>query len=467
MKKERRFDKTTTVAAFTVAFIFFQFAYPYHLMRREQLDLFLYDGDYISQTYRGAGWLSRFVEDFFNQFLYFQVLGPFLFALMLTAIGVLTYKISRHFLNKGFSFAIATLVFAWSFLRETGNIELTRYSLAVLCYLAVIYGLVQFKKLWQKALYIPFIAFAIWAVGSPFHADYGKLFNTPSLRYDRFIGMEVELVRENWSKVRKLAEKDYHVPQESYAYNLACAMEGDLSENFFKYSQFISKNSLFLPISGQETEFTNYLSGEVWYHLGDMNQAERSSIISMECSPEHTGTKYLRRLATINLISGEEEAAKKYLSLLSKTLVYGRWARKMLEGNYDEETTAWLENSKAKLPLKENQFVYNTTDMRPVLLGLLDADSDNGMARDYLLCYDLMRGDLESFMEDYSPEKSSSDIYQEAVLIWLNQHGISEDEAFKYGVSKQNVDRLDKFFKLPNNYKGTYWYYYMYLLVMR
>lgn len=40
------------------SFLFFQFAYPYHLMRREQLDLFLWDGDHIRQTYRGgrAGW---------------------------------------------------------------------------------------------------------------------------------------------------------------------------------------------------------------------------------------------------------------------------------------------------------------------------------------------------------------------------------------------------------------------------
>ena len=45
--------------AFLGSFCFFQAAYPYHLIRREQLNLFLYDGDYLAETYRGTGWLAR------------------------------------------------------------------------------------------------------------------------------------------------------------------------------------------------------------------------------------------------------------------------------------------------------------------------------------------------------------------------------------------------------------------------
>ena len=54
--------------AFLGSWAFFCFAYPYHLMRREQMNLFLFDGDYIRQTYRGAGWLARFLSDFLEQF---------------------------------------------------------------------------------------------------------------------------------------------------------------------------------------------------------------------------------------------------------------------------------------------------------------------------------------------------------------------------------------------------------------
>ena len=55
-----------TTLAFLGSFLFFQFAYPYHIMRREQMNLFLFDWDYIRQTYTGVGWLARFVSDFID-----------------------------------------------------------------------------------------------------------------------------------------------------------------------------------------------------------------------------------------------------------------------------------------------------------------------------------------------------------------------------------------------------------------
>ena len=69
--------------AFLTAFAFFQFGYPYHLVRREQMTLFVYDWDYIFQTYRGSGWLARFASDFIEQFFHLPVLGPLFVALLL------------------------------------------------------------------------------------------------------------------------------------------------------------------------------------------------------------------------------------------------------------------------------------------------------------------------------------------------------------------------------------------------
>ena len=462
MTEYRHNGKKATVSAFAVAFLFFQFAYPYHLMRREQISLFMFDGNYISQTYRGAGWLSRLLGDFIDQFLHFPVAGPILIALILTAIAVFAYKIARRFLGERPSMATAAAVFIWAILRETGNLQMTRYSLAIMCYLYIILCFIRLHSWWRKTAFIPVIALCIWALGSPYDAHYGKMFNTPSMKYERMIGMDVELTSEKWDKVLKLTEKDYHVIEESYCYNLANAMKGELSRNMFKYSQNRAMNSLFIWVSDKESEFSNSLAGEVWYHMGDMTLAEQSAIIALQSSPYHTGTKYLQRLAKINIISGQEDAARKYLRMLSKTLVYRRWARMMLSGEYDESTEAWLEEARAKLVPKDADFVYSTNDMRPVLQNLLEADPDNDMAREYLLCYDLLRLDLDSFMEDYSPEKTVPETYQEAVLIWLTLNGkMSEAEAEKYGVSRQIIDKLDNFYRFPDSYKGTYWYYYV------
>ena len=132
-------------AAFLGALGFFALAYPYHLMRREQMTLFPYDWDYIRQTYRGAGALARFVCDFLDQFFHLPLVGPLVVALLLTAIGVVVYKIFRRFLGQWPSLAVAALFFVWSFLRETENLYSTRYTLVALGYLALVLAALQLR----------------------------------------------------------------------------------------------------------------------------------------------------------------------------------------------------------------------------------------------------------------------------------------------------------------------------------
>ena len=96
-------SRTGLIAA-TLAFLgswgFFLFAYPYHLMRREQMNLFLFDWDYILQTYRGSGWLARVLSDFLEQFFLAAVPASLIIALLLTGLGVVVYRICRCFLGK-------------------------------------------------------------------------------------------------------------------------------------------------------------------------------------------------------------------------------------------------------------------------------------------------------------------------------------------------------------------------------
>ena len=97
-----------------------------------------------------------------------------------------------------------------------------------------------------------------------------------------------------------------------------------------------------------------------------------------------------------------------------------------------------------------------------ILLGLLEANPRNMLARNYLLCYDLMNYDLDHFIEDYTPMKIKAHIYQEAVLIWLSQNDkLTEQEAAKYGVDATIANRMQYFFRTPEKYRGTYWYYYL------
>ena len=456
-------SRTGLIAA-TLAFLgswgFFLFAYPYHLMRREQMNLFLFDWDYILQTYRGSGWLARVLSDFLEQFFLAAVPASLIIALLLTGIGVVVYRICRCFLGKWPSLGVATLFFVWSFLRETGNLYQTRYTVATLIYLALVLLALQFRKVWLRPVAgVLLLALGAWTIGSPIQSVYGKAWSMPRFNYERVIGLDVETAREHWDKVLLLSKKDLFMEEASYCYNLALAMTGRLGDDLLNHSQN-HQLALLFPASSEHTIFTNGMAGEAWFQLGDMTQAEQSSITSLQASPKHTGARFLVRLARVNLISGEDGAAMKYLNLLDRSLFYGKWARSMMPGHQDEATRAQIEAARAKLFRKD--FVHQSERPRDILVGLLEADPDNLMARNYLLCYDLMCYDLEGFMQDYEEHRIDARLYREAILIWLSRHDrMTPSQVSAYGIDLSEVDRMNRFGRNPAKYKNTYWYYYM------
>ena len=461
-KKETQFRTGLVAAAlaFLGSWSFFLFAYPYHLMRREQQNLFLFDGAYIRETYRGVGFLGRFVSDFLEQFFLAAVPASLIVALLLTGIGVVVFRISRHFLGKWPSLGVATLFFAWSFLRETGNLYLTRYTVATLALLSLVLLALQFKNAWLKPVAAALlVGLGIWVFGSPLHKIYGKAWSVPNLPYERVVGLDTETYREHWDKVLQLSKVDLYTEEASYCYNLALAMKGRLGDDLFDHSQN-HHFSLLFPASSEQTVMTNAMAGEAWFQLGDMTVAEQSAITSLQASPKHTGARYLERLARVNLISGEEGAAMKYLTILGKTLFYGKWARSMMPGRQDEAVRVQLSDAHARLARKD--IVHQLDRPREQLLGLLEADPTNAPARNYLLCYDLLTYDLDAFMQDFTPDMIKGRLYQEAVLLWLTLQGrLTPDEIARYGMDLSVSDRMNRFGLNPGAFKNTYWYYYL------
>ena len=445
---------------FLAAWGFFQFALPYHLVRREQLDLFLFDGDYLRQTYQGAGWLARLGGDFLEQFYHLPAVGPLVVALLLTAVGAVVYRICRHFLGRWPALGIAALFFAWSFLRETGGFYLTRYTLAVLGYLSLVLLALQCRRAWMRPVAAAaLLAAGSWPLGAPFHPEYGKAWSVPDFRLERVFGLDVEVARERWDKVLELSETDLSVEEACYCYNLALAMRGELGERLLNHSQNHHYTLLF-PVSSDRSIFTNCLAGEAWFHLGDLTVAEQSAITALQASPRHTGARFLVRLARVNLILGEEAAAQKYLDLLGRTLFYGKWARDLQPGRRGESAEAGLAAARTRLIRRD--FVHHAEEPREILLELLRTDPANAPARNYLLCYDLLRYDLDAFVEDYLPEMVPARLYHEAVLIWLSRNGrLNPEEVARFGVDVATVDRMGRFGRNPARYKDTYWYYYL------
>jgi hypothetical protein len=236
-------------------------------------------------------------------------------------------------------------------------------------------------------------------------------------------------------------------------------MKGTLGDKMLDHSQN-HQSTLLFPVSSERAVFSNTLAGEAWFQLGDMTVAEQSTITSLQASPKRTGARFLVRLAKVNLVTGEDAAARKYLDILSRTLFYGKWARSMMPGRQNDAVRKQLAETRAKLIRKD--FVHDSAEPRSVLHALLEADPGNRAAREYLLCLDLMGYDLEAFIEDYLPETPKGHLYQEAVLIWLSQHGrLNPEGVAQYGVDVSEVDRMNRFGRNPNAFKNTYWYYYL------
>ena len=124
---------------------------------------------------------------------------------------------------------------------------------------------------------------------------------TPNPLYERLIGLDIEAEAGHWDKVRELSFPEEHISACSYYYNLANAVENKLPDRLMDYYQ-PGAEGLFIPISSSSSYLSSLYANEVWFHLGDMTMAEHATILGMIFSPNHTGSRMVKRLAEIKLI---------------------------------------------------------------------------------------------------------------------------------------------------------------------
>lgn len=283
------------------------------------------------------------------------------------------------------------------------------------------------------------------------------------------MGLTVEAALENWDEVAALAAEDRQSETGTYYYNLANAMHGTLPDRLLDYYQPFERG-LFLPVGPQSTPFQIACAGDVWFALGDMTMAERDAMLGMTFSPAHTGPRYLRRMAEANLVTGDFEAASKYLRILLNDPHERKWALERFPDAWSPEYRRRIEEKRALLPRFD---VVHGMDQTPIILRvLLGSNPANKPALDYLLCYDLLTKDLDAFVGDYDPSLTRSHLYEEAMLIFLAAKGGMTEENFRhYNITPQTFARFNRFVtiykqdggsgrNLTGEFGKTYWYYF-------
>ena len=286
------------------------------------------------------------------------------------------------------------------------------------------------------------------------------------MRYDFMVRMQM------WNRIMMQADaKNPDNPKTVSCLNLALAKTGRMPDSQFSYYQN-GPEGLLPEFVGDHTN--PMATGEIYWHLGMVNTAQRFAFEAQEAIPDfQKSARLYKRLAETNIVNGDADVARKYLKALSHTFFYRQWAL---------ETTALLdageifdhrpELARARdLRLKEHDFLFSGTEMDS-MLGLLKVEnSQNSMALDYLMAWNLLRKDLDRFVECIGmvEEPMMPKSYQEALLLrWVQTH--NDFEGLPGYLAPAHARRINSFIldmkagkseeKMRKDYGDTYWFYY-------
>ncbi len=441
-------------------FLFFQFLFPYHLLVKEQTQLFLFTSDYFISYFSKPAWLACYFGDFLTQFYYLGMGGVailtlvlvvewLLFTLVFKRLGIINKaplialipvvidSLLHCRLDYSLSSTLAVILVLLFFLLYSfiSNKWLSSFvGLALMPFLYFVAGgafilfplLVIWFEIYQREWKWVYWFLLLGLYGTIPYVTRHHYLLTParsyqypnkSLRIDVSLDREdvlslaTESYNENWEKVVELSNN--HKSQDpiaSYYTNIALSALGELPD---KGNQFLSvdpRTSPWLDI---------FFSGDVYYHLGDMTMAEYLSMLGNMYTPKGRSSRMIKRLAEVHLIMGDSAAARKYLHILENTFFYRKWAeeRTLLLAE-DANSNEWLKAKRSQIPRYDA--LRSISDYETILTVLVESNPENLCALNYLLCYYLQNGDLKSFATTFNKywKKDSEPIpskYMEAI----------------------------------------------------
>ena len=503
-------------------FVFFYFYYPYHLFHKEQILLFTYTESAFRAYLHRPAFLSCLVGDFLTQFYVYHLGGPFLVSCVLYLLSRTTYVLLRRFMPSGLAFGFVVILFVWEAMRHTGLHYLLSSSLSLLggCLLFMLIEHIRFSLpvrllLQLLCLLLGYILFGygifitliclfcselsrsnlksrlaiaivlLFVIAIPYVAkDYylqtalqaytypaSSWWEKPDFLHEELLALDIEASNEKWNEVIRLSENNKSVSAVRFYRNLAYAVKGELPD-YLLSERAPALSDLFIPITSQSSYLSTLFAGEGWYQMGDLTMAEHATLLGMIFSPTHQGSRMIKRLAEIQLLLGDYNAALKYLRILSHTFYYRDWALQRMSEKQTPAVQEWL-SVRQKLLTKSDTLRVSTVDIEKSLRLLLDSNPDNYVARDYLLCSHLLRKDINAFLQDYKPDPGVAPkrLYAEALLIDLVRRKAGAEE-IRCTIVDSNVMQDFKLYNrlyyqsgsdpevLAPQFGHTYWFYF-------
>lgn len=547
-----------TLAFALAVFLFWRFRYPAVLSYQEQLQLFLFDGDYFWERMAEPGGFARYVAEFLVQFYNSVTAGAAVIALLFMLVQRLTWRLMRsesHYalsfipvmmlwyamgdenvmltytvalaLNMLMACILAKVFLAWGYERRmllrrlfvmlvvvplaywlTGPMVLL--LAVVLMPVSVVYAL---ALMLLSAHYLPFpmqrvmlgvsyyripatlpyllmvLPAVVWIISNVVRLlpkasrvvnavevalAVGLLGVLADVGFDKKKYELIEydyLVRaKDWNAIIAKAERRTpDLPMSVSATNLALGMTNQLGERAFDFYQRGTEGLL----PGFERNFaTTQLTGEIYFHLGLVNTAQRLAFEAMEAIPNYNkSARVMKRLAETNLINGQYQVARKYLLMLEKTIFYRPWAQRTLAMLSDENTINAhpLYGTMRQYRLQED-FLFSDRELDKICGRLFMHNQQNRMAVQYLLLMPLLDRDVPRFMSyvqlvqnkiQYNPRSA-----QEAIAFAFMQQRRQPPRGL---VSQLVLQQMNEFARVYGSggkdapglerFRNTVWYY--------
>ena len=459
MKTISRYYPAGVIAVCTAGwFCFFQFWYPYHFFFQEQNQLFLFSQDYILSYFDSPGGIARLAGDFLTQFYYYLFAGATILSLCMLVIGLMLFAAlrnihaSRHLalpVSIGVMAMIAVCHFSTSY-RLSSTISIMGWTLTLWLLSLIRCHMIRLVTL-CCALLPAWLAF-----GHP----HVKTIQKPDFILEKDFAVDCEYYFGHHDKVIQMVE-GYHqwTDQMIFFYNLVQAQRGELPDHLMRFTPNVL--GTFYQIGPETPMLTIRNMNELYWVLGDMTFTERAAMMTSVFSHRNRNVRMIRRLAECNFVSGDSLAAEKYLRILDKTLIYGKWAENVRRnGRLTYRDKISLVNHRDTITISDNAHF--------LMMQLLDANPANTVALDYILCSTLLLKDIENFKRDYdrycmdTHHPRLKTLYQEALCIWLAGTKAPQEQWQHY---IQRRDVLQRFIEYNSQrghprFKGTYWYYF-------
>lgn len=302
------------------------------------------------------------------------------------------------------------------------------------------------------------------------HPGLGK-FVKPQMDLEKTLAADCEYYFGNYNTVVNMVEKDKEPNSYmKFYYNLISAQGRSLPAVLLKFPN--NYLGTFETLGPDTPPLTIKTINELYWILGDMTFCERAAILANVCSPENRNIRMMKRLAEINLVKGDYNAARKYLRILQKTFVWSRWANRAFDAlgkkasSYDK---ALLQQYIDKRPYLNTRDTLRLNDnCHTIMSELMESNPNNYIAINYMLCSDLLLKDMETFKHDYDAyylkqqNVAYETLYQEALAIYLAGTQAPLAEWAKYIKRQDVLQRFKQYNDQRGNpaFKNTYWYYF-------